>query len=107
MATMLAMRQHERAFDQAESLQVFDLRVREDQLARNPTRAGAKAVRSILEEHYVGSTLTRSEIEEIMLMVEPCRRPGLRAGGWSAPPRASSRSNRASSRTRSPGCWRG
>jgi hypothetical protein len=60
-------RQCERAFDQADYLQLLDLRAIEDQLNRNPTRRGAKVVRSILEEHYIGSTLTRSEVEEAML----------------------------------------
>jgi predicted transcriptional regulator of viral defense system len=61
-------RQAERAFDQAESLRVFDLRALEDQLRRNPTRAGANTVRSILDAYDIGSTLTRSEIEDLMFM---------------------------------------
>jgi predicted transcriptional regulator of viral defense system len=67
LAEVLPRRPVERAFDQAEYLQLLDLRAIQDQLSRNATRRGAKVVRSILEEHYIGSTLTRSEIEEAML----------------------------------------
>jgi hypothetical protein len=67
LAEVLPRRPVERAFDESENLQVFDLRAIDDQLDRNPTRRGAKVVRSILEEHYIGSTLTRSEVEEAML----------------------------------------
>jgi hypothetical protein len=35
-----------------------------DQLARNQTRRAAKRTRAILNEHYIGSSLTRSELEE-------------------------------------------
>jgi hypothetical protein len=75
LAEVLPRRPLEKAFDRSESLQAFDLRAIEDQLDRNPTRRGAKIVRSILEEHYIGSTLTESEIEEAMLMMS--RRVGL------------------------------
>jgi predicted transcriptional regulator of viral defense system len=69
LAEVVVRRQAERAFDQAESLQVFDLRAIEDQLDRNRTRPGARRVRSILDEHYLGSTMTDSELEEAMLAV--------------------------------------
>jgi predicted transcriptional regulator of viral defense system len=72
LAEVVSRRALERAFDQAEILQVFDLRALEDQLERNPTRAGARAVRRVLDEHYVGSTLTQSELEEAFLAL--CRR---------------------------------
>jgi hypothetical protein len=67
LAEVLPRRPVERAFDQADYMQLLDLRAIQDQLKRNPARHGAKIVRSILEEHYIGSTLTRSEIEEAML----------------------------------------
>ena len=41
----ITARQLERAFDQADSLQVLDGRGIDDQIARNPTRPGATAVR--------------------------------------------------------------
>ncbi len=67
VADVLDRRRVERVFDQAEILQVFDLRQLEDQLARNPRRPGAQLVRAILAEHYVGSTPTWSELEERFL----------------------------------------
>ena len=56
LAEVVTARQLERSFDQAEILQVLDLKAIKDQLARNPTRPGAKAVRRVLTEHYIGST---------------------------------------------------
>lgn len=67
VAEMIGRRSAERAFDQAEVMQVFDLRAIQDQLERNPTRAGAQIVKAILDEHYIGSTLTASDLEEDML----------------------------------------
>jgi hypothetical protein len=62
-------RRLERAFDQSEILEVFDLRAIDNQLARNPTRPGAKAVRRVLNEHYIGKTPTWSENEEALLAI--------------------------------------
>jgi predicted transcriptional regulator of viral defense system len=67
LADVIGRRPLERAFDQAEALEVFDLRALEDQLARNPYRRGAHVVRSVLAEHYAGSTPTWSEFEERFL----------------------------------------
>lgn len=67
MAEVVTARQLERSFDQGEILQVLDLKAIEDQLARNPTRPGAKAVRRVLTEHYIGSTPTANENEERLL----------------------------------------
>ncbi len=75
VAETVDRRRLERAFDQYEVLQRFDLRAVEDQLARNATRRGAGIVRALLEEHYVGSTPTESELEEAFLAL--CRRAGL------------------------------
>ncbi len=75
LAEVIDRRGLERAFDQSEVLEVFDLRAIEDQLARNPTRPGAGAVQSVLDEHYIGTTLTWSELEEQFLRV--CREHGL------------------------------
>lgn len=72
LADVVPRRALERAFDQAEALALFDLRALEDQLTRNATRAAAHRVRSVLEEHYIGSTPTRSELEEAFLAL--CRR---------------------------------
>jgi len=67
LAEVINRRGVERAFDQAEVLEVFDLRALEDQMARNPHRRGVALVRSVLAEHYIGSTLTWSEFEEQFL----------------------------------------
>ena len=69
LAEVVTMRQLERSFDQAEIAEVFDLKAIQDQLARNPTRAGAKAVRGVLETHYIGKTPTWSENEEALLAI--------------------------------------
>ena len=69
LAEVVTMRQLERSFDQAEIAEVFDLKAIQDQLARNPTRAGAKAVREVLETHYIGKTPTWSENEEALLAI--------------------------------------
>ncbi len=67
LAEVINRRGVERALDQAEILRVFDLRALDDQLARNPTRSGAARLRSVLAEHYVGSTATWSDFEERFL----------------------------------------
>jgi hypothetical protein len=67
LGEVITTRQLERAFDQADSLQALDGRALNDQLARNPTRPGAKAVRHVLNTHYIGSTPTENEFEEALL----------------------------------------
>lgn len=69
LAEVVNRRALERAFDESESLELFDLRAIEDQLARHPTRPGAAIVRRVLNEHYVGSTLTESQLEEAFYAV--------------------------------------
>jgi predicted transcriptional regulator of viral defense system len=83
LAEVVNRRALERAFDQAEILEVFDLRALEDQLARNRTRPVARAVRTVLDEHYIGSTVTQSDLEEAFLAL--CRRilvPQPELNGW-------------------------
>jgi len=75
LAEVIDRRGLERAFDQAEMLEAFDLRALEDQLKRNPNRRGARLVRAVLEEHYIGSTPTWSKFEERFLRF--CRTAGL------------------------------
>jgi len=60
-------RQLERAFDQADAMQALDLNEINDQLARNPTRPAAKAVRHLLKTHYIGSTPTENDFEDAFL----------------------------------------
>ena len=50
LAEVVTQRQLERSFDQAEISERLDLTAINDQLARNPTRPGAKAVRRVLTE---------------------------------------------------------
>jgi very-short-patch-repair endonuclease len=64
LAEVVSYRSLERAFDESEARELFDLHAINDQLARNPTRPAAAIVKRLLEEHYVGSTLTESMIEE-------------------------------------------
>lgn len=71
LAEVLERRPLERAFDQSEILELFDLRALNDQLARNKTRPGARAVRALLDEHYIGSTPTQNALEEAFLAL--CR----------------------------------
>lgn len=75
LADVIDSRRLERAFDQAEMEQVFDMRAIADQLHRNPTRPAAAKIKALLEEHYIGSTPTESELEEAFLTL--CRRAGL------------------------------
>jgi hypothetical protein len=69
LAEVVDQRQLERAFDQAEIAEVLDLRAINDQLARNPTRPGAKACKLVLATHYIGKTPTRNENEELLLSI--------------------------------------
>jgi Protein of unknown function (DUF559) len=69
LAEVVTQRQLERAFDQAETLEMLDGRAIDDQLARNPTRPGARKVRKVLAEHYIGGTATWSENEEALLSI--------------------------------------
>ena len=64
MAAVLPRRTMERAFDQAEIAELFDLIAITDQLERNPNHRGARLVRSILAEHYIGSTPTANELDK-------------------------------------------
>ena len=75
LAEVVTHRRLERAFDQAEMEEVFDMRAIAEQLRRNPTRSAAPRVRRVLEQHYIGSTPTESEIEEAFLAL--CRRAAL------------------------------
>ena len=62
-------REVERALDRAEQQQLLDMRAIDDVLERANGRRGAKLLRAVLEDHRVGSTLTRSELEEAFLAI--------------------------------------
>jgi len=75
LAAILPRRAVERAFDQAEVLQVLDARAIEDVLARTNGHRGNAKLRSILDDHAPGSTLTRNQLEDAFLAV--CDAAGL------------------------------
>ncbi len=67
IAELVTARQLERAFDQADIMQLLDLNEINDQLARNPNRPAGKAVRHLLQTHYIGSTPTDNDFEDAFL----------------------------------------
>ena len=69
LAAVLPRRAVERAFDQAEVLEVLDARQIADVLARAGGHQGAGMLRAILREHSPGSTLTRNDLEEAFLAI--------------------------------------
>jgi hypothetical protein len=71
LAEVVPRRALERAIDEAERLRLFDLRAVRAVLHSNGGRRGAALLGSVLEEHHIGSTLTRSELEERFLAL--CR----------------------------------
>jgi Protein of unknown function (DUF559) len=69
LAAVVRRRALERALDQAEILEVFDLNGLHDQLDRNPHHPGAAALKAVLQEHTAGTTVTWSDLEELCLEV--------------------------------------
>jgi hypothetical protein len=69
LGEVVTQRQLERSFDQAEIAEVLDLRAINDQVNRNPTRPGAKAVKAVLDKHYIGRTPTWNDNEELLLSI--------------------------------------
>ena len=70
LAEVVTHRQLERAFDQAEIIEhPLNITAVLDQIARNPTRPGAKRCRLVLETHYIGKTPTANENEEALLAI--------------------------------------
>jgi very-short-patch-repair endonuclease len=74
LADVIDRRGVERAVNEAEVLQIFDLRAVDDVLARAVGRRGASVLRGILNA-YAGPTLTKGELEERFL--EICRSASL------------------------------
>jgi very-short-patch-repair endonuclease len=75
LAPLVSRRRLERAADEAERLCLCDARDLEAILASEPCRPGTGALRRLLAAHALGSTLTRSALEERFLGL--CRRQGL------------------------------
>jgi Protein of unknown function (DUF559)/Transcriptional regulator, AbiEi antitoxin len=67
LAEVIPRRALERAMDEAERLRVFDERALREVLESHPGRRGSPLIAAVLEDHAVGSTLTRSELEERFL----------------------------------------
>ncbi len=68
LAAVLPRRGLERACDEAEVQQLFDLAAIEDVLERFRGSRGAGRLRAVLDEHAIGTTLTRSRLEEQALV---------------------------------------
>jgi predicted transcriptional regulator of viral defense system len=75
LAQVINTRPLERALDQAEILGRLDVYALLDQIERNRARPAANRLRGVLDQHYVGSTPTWSELEEALLAA--CRRAAL------------------------------
>jgi very-short-patch-repair endonuclease len=85
LAAVLPRRAVERAFDEAEVLRVLDARQIEDVLERTNGHRGNATLRSILEEHAPGSTVTRSPLEEGLLAIcRAARLPAPEVNVWIA-----------------------
>jgi len=67
LAAVQPRRVVERATDQAEVLRLFDLDALRTVVEAHRGRPGAPVLASVLDHHAVGSTLTRSELEERFL----------------------------------------
>lgn len=67
LATMLPRRPLERAIDEADRLGLVNPQGMNDVLRVHAGRSGAGALRAVLRSHDVGSTVTRSELEERFL----------------------------------------
>ncbi|MDQ4024888.1 MAG: DUF559 domain-containing protein [Actinomycetota bacterium] len=64
-------REIERACDRAEARRLLDMTAIDDVLSRANGRRGSGMLRSVLQHHSVGSTLTRNQLEERFLRI--CR----------------------------------
>jgi hypothetical protein len=72
VASSLPRRALERALDQAEVLELFDLRALHAAVDRHRGERGAGVLATALERHTAGTTLTRSKLEERMLALCDC-----------------------------------
>jgi hypothetical protein len=75
LAEVVNRRQVERACDQADLERLLDATALDAVLTRAHGRRGSPVLRSILDEHAIGQTVTRSEMEERFLTL--CDRAGL------------------------------
>jgi hypothetical protein len=77
IAAVTSRRQTERVCDEAEVQRLVDLQDLQQLLERARGRRGAATLRAVLTDHAVGTTLTRSALEELTLAL--CRHAGLPA----------------------------
>jgi very-short-patch-repair endonuclease/predicted transcriptional regulator of viral defense system len=75
LASSLPRRALERALDQAEILELFDLRALQTVMDAHRGESGARALAAALGDHHAGTTVTRSALEESFL--ELCTRYAL------------------------------
>jgi hypothetical protein len=78
LVSSLPRRALERALDQAEILELFDLRQLNKTIDAHRGQRGARVLAAALDEHDAGTTLTKSELEELMLAI--CDRHGMLGG---------------------------
>ncbi len=69
LAAVVSRRELERACDEAEVQELFDLAAVEDVLARFRGCRGTAKLRAVLDEHAIGTTLTRPGLEEKTLVL--------------------------------------
>jgi very-short-patch-repair endonuclease len=67
LASSLPRRALERALDQAEILELFDLQALKAVIDAHRGERGARALAAALEDHHAGTTVTRSALEESFL----------------------------------------
>jgi very-short-patch-repair endonuclease len=75
LASGLGTRPLERAIDEADRLRLATADDLIELLRRHPGHPGARRLRAVLARHRIGSTVTRSKLEERFLAL--CRRHGL------------------------------
>jgi hypothetical protein len=72
LATVLSPRQVERAIEEAEVKRLYDALSLADLVERYPGRRGTRVIKAILAVDRIGSTITRSDLEERFLaLLEP------------------------------------
>jgi len=83
LAAVLPRRAVERAIDQAEILQLLDAKAIQDVLSRTHGHQGNAPLRSILNDHFPGSTPTRNDLEEAFLQIcDKARLPRPEVNAW-------------------------
>jgi very-short-patch-repair endonuclease len=83
LAAVLPRRAVERSIDEAEILQLLDAKPIQDILERTHGHKGNAPLRSILDDHFPGSTPTRNDLEEAFLAIcDKARLPRPEVNAW-------------------------